>query len=197
MLVPEGGEAQLDGFEIEIHEPQLSKFARAWVMSEAAAEFWRFSVALYGKPGVAPACLVLQDQYGRDVNLALYCCWVGLSGRGTMSPETLSAADQEIAPWRQQVVEHLRAARRAIKQQARDGSDSLYAKAKAIELEAERLLQTRLAALAPAASLSLSPQERLQAAIANLTLYVGDAPADPLHAALRAMVETNLAASEP
>jgi uncharacterized protein (TIGR02444 family) len=165
-------------------------------MSEAAAaEFWRFSLALYGKPGVAPACLVLQDQYGRDVNLALYCCWVGLSGRGAMSPEALAAADQEIAPWRHNIVEHLRTARRAIKQQACDGSDSLYAKAKAIELEAERLLQTRLTARAPAANAAVSPQERLQAAIANLTLYVGDAPADPLHAALRAMVETDFAAS--
>src|SRR5579862_3782619 len=122
-------------------------------MSEtAAAEFWRFSLALYGKPGVAPACLVLQDKFDRDVNLALYCCWLGASGRGRLSPEALTAADAAVAPWRHEIVENFRAARRAIKEQAVAETEALYAKAKAVELEAERLLQARLAARAPAPS---------------------------------------------
>ena len=158
-------------------------------MSDAvAAEFWRFSLAVYGKPGVAPACLVLQDQFGRDINLALFCCWLGASGRGRLTRATLDAADRAVAPWRQEVVENFRAARQAIKQAAMPGSDNLYAKAKAVELEAERMLQTRLAELAPPADSSLPVKERVDAAIANLMLYVGDAPAEPIHAALQGLI---------
>jgi uncharacterized protein (TIGR02444 family) len=36
------------------------------------AAFWRFSLALYARPGVAAALLGLQDRAGRDVNLVLY-----------------------------------------------------------------------------------------------------------------------------
>src|SRR5665213_163755 len=50
----------------------------------AADSFWRFSQDFYALPGVAPACLALQDGHGRDVNLVLYGCWLGMSGRGAM-----------------------------------------------------------------------------------------------------------------
>ena len=192
VLVFQRGDALLDRFGVEVHEHGIiAKFGGDRVMSEAAAEFWRFSLAVYAQPGVAPACLVLQDEFGRDVNLALYCCWLGASGRGRLSRPALDAADRDIAPWRHQVVEHFRAARRAIKDAGAAGSESLYTKAKAIELEAERLLQSRLAERAPAADPSLSTQGRLDTAIANLTLYLGDAPADPIHAALRALAASN------
>jgi uncharacterized protein (TIGR02444 family) len=160
-------------------------------MSDIAAQFWRFSVAIYAKPGVAPACLVLQDQFGRDVNVALFCCWLGASGRGLLSRDTLDAADRAVAPWRHQVVEPLRGARRAIKAELADGNEALYAKAKAIELEAERALQRKLVEQAPPAVLELTATQRLEAALGNLALYLGDAPAEPIRAALRAMAKDN------
>lgn len=160
-------------------------------MSDAAAEFWRFSLALYARPGVAPACLVLQDQFGRDVNVALYGLWLGASGRGALSAATLADIDRKAAPWREQVVEKLRAARRAIKAQDAGESAALYAKAKAVELEAERMLQHRLAAQAPAADSSLPASQRLETALANLRLYIGTAPADPIASALRDFAAEN------
>ena len=160
-------------------------------MSDAAAEFWRFSLAIYARPGVAPACLVLQDRYDRDVNVALYCCWLGASGRGRLDRDALAAADRSVARWRRDVVENFRAARRAIKATATPESDSLYAKAKAVELEAERLLQQRLVACAPAVDAARTSAERLAAALANLALYVGDAPAAPIRDALTAMAESD------
>ena len=48
-----------------------------------AAALWRFSLTVYGRAGVPAACLALQDEGGRDVNLLLYCCWVGASGLDT------------------------------------------------------------------------------------------------------------------
>ncbi len=160
-------------------------------MSDAAAAFWRFSLAIYARPDVPPACLVLQDQHGRDVNLMLFGCWLGASGRGRLDRPALDAADRAVAGWRHDVVEHFRAARRAIKAAALPDSDSIYAKAKAIELEAERLLQRQLAERAPEVDVGLPTERRLADALANLALYVGDAPAAPIVAALKAMAETD------
>ena len=162
-------------------------------MSDAAAAFWRFSLAIYARPGVAPACLVLQDEHGRDVNLMLFCCWLGAGGRGRLDRAALDAADQSVTGWRRQVVEPLRAARRAIKAAALPESDGIYAKAKAVELEAERLLQRQLAERAPAENTSVPTERRLADALANLALYLGDAPAAPIADALREMAENDFA----
>jgi uncharacterized protein (TIGR02444 family) len=160
-------------------------------MSDAAAAFWRFSLAIYARPDIPPACLMLQDQHGLDVNLMLFCCWLGASGRGQLDRPALDAADRAVMGWRRDVVEHFRAARRAIKAAALPDSDSIYAKAKAVELEAERLLQRQLAERAPPENAGLSTEVHLADALANLALYVGDAPAAPIVAALKAMAETD------
>jgi len=162
-------------------------------MSHAAAAFWRFSLAVYARPGVAPACLVLQDEHGRDVNLMLFCCWLGASGRGVLERAGLEAADRAVTGWRHEVVEPLRAARRAIKAAGLSDSDSIYAKAKALELEAERLLQRQLADRAPTENVGLPTERRLDDALANLALYIGDAPAAPIAEALKEMAGTDFA----
>jgi uncharacterized protein (TIGR02444 family) len=160
-------------------------------MSDAAAAFWRFSLAIYARPDVPPACLVLQDQHDRDVNLMLFCCWLGASGRGRLDRVALEAADRAVAGWRHDVVEPFRAARRAIKAAALPDSESIYTKAKAVELEAERLVQRQLAERAPAESVSSPTDQRLADALENLALYIGDAPAAPIVAALKGMGATD------
>jgi uncharacterized protein (TIGR02444 family) len=153
-------------------------------MAEAGDAFWAFSLAFYGWPEVAAACLALQDRHGRDVNLVLYLCWVGLSGRGRLDAADLARADSAIAPWRRETIEKLRAARRALKGAA--GYDA----AKAAELAAEQVAQQRLAALAP------SPSPRSAAvcaadAAANLMVYLDDGArlaAAPLFTALASVV---------
>jgi uncharacterized protein (TIGR02444 family) len=155
-------------------------------MSGSGDEFWNFSLAFYGRPGVSPACLDLQDKHGCDVNLVLYACWIGLSGRGRLAQEDLARAAATNAPWRQGVIEKLRAARRAIKEQASDAAQ-FYATAKALELEAERLAQHRLAKLAPAAAVTESGARQADAA-ANLALYLESGPARGAAAAILAAV---------
>jgi uncharacterized protein (TIGR02444 family) len=158
-------------------------------MIEVAKEFWHFSLALYAEPGVGPACLELQDSHGCDVILALYCCWLGASGRGRLDAAAIAAADAALSPWRQGVIERLRDARRGIK--ALGGPETLYAKVKAVELEAERQAHDRLAALAPPPRAGLPPSERQGDAAANLSAYVGEAAlgkAAPLIAALADVV---------
>lgn len=144
-------------------------------MADAATEFWDFSLALYARPGVAPACLVLQDEHHKDVIIALFCCWVGASGRGRLDSAALAAAEAAALPWRTRVVEPLRRTRHALKGVA--GAEALYARMKEIELEAERSAQQRLVPLAPAPDPQATPAMRRAAARANLMLYAGSAAA--------------------
>jgi uncharacterized protein (TIGR02444 family) len=147
-------------------------------------EFWAFAVSFYARPGVSPACLELQDQHGKDVLIALFACWVGVSGRGRLDAAAIARAEAAARPWRQQVVEPLRRTRHALKGIA--GAETLYTRMKGIELEAERVAMTRLAPQAPAPDPRMPPASRAAAAKANLALYLADAAsaADPLIAAL-------------
>ncbi|MGH7072747.1 MAG: TIGR02444 family protein [Stellaceae bacterium] len=152
-------------------------------LPSAAGAFWRFSRRFYDRPGVAGACLNLQDREGRDVNLLLYAAWLGLSGRGPLSAADLARAEAALAPWRQEVIEKLRAARRRV----RDEPDAreLYAALKSVELMAERHQQNRLEALAPAAG-EIAAETRLADALANLRRYLGHDVPGAILAALTA-----------
>lgn len=70
--------------------------------------FWEFSIAYYRQPDVKACCLELQEDYGWDVNLLLFCCWA--SGAGYLlkagNIQALHAASEhwrntEILPVRQ------------------------------------------------------------------------------------------------
>jgi uncharacterized protein (TIGR02444 family) len=154
-------------------------------MPEPFDEFWRFALALYARPGVAPACLELQDRHGKDVLIALYGSWLGASGRGRLDAAALARAEEVARPWRQSVVEPLRRTRHALK--GIEGADELYSRMKKIELDAERLAMERLAPLAPAPDPGASAADRVTAARFNLALYAGEAAeaaAAPIAAAL-------------
>jgi uncharacterized protein (TIGR02444 family) len=111
--------------------------------------FWDFSVRHYGLPGVTDACLVLQDRYGLDVNLLLFCLWYG--GRhGEIDVSLLQAVTDFSRAWREQAVEPLRRVRRWIKlERDRLGPvperlERLRQQVKALELQAEQLQQDYL-----------------------------------------------------
>ncbi|MGU3539877.1 TIGR02444 family protein [Methylobacterium sp. A54F] len=131
--------------------------------------FWGFSLELYGRPGVAAACLALQDEAGADVNLVLYLLWCAVTGR-VLDEAAIATADARIAPWRAGVVESLRAVRRALKADPlrEFGSEAFRGRVKAVELEAERLVQDALFRDAPAPG---SPEGRSTVARDHLRLY--------------------------
>ncbi len=109
--------------------------------------FWDFSLAVYGREGVAQACVALQDRRGLDVNLLLFCCWAGSRGR-RLDPADLEGLDEAVRPWQDAVVRPLRGIRRWLKTQAAaPGAPAhrLREKIKADELQAEAVEQTLLA----------------------------------------------------
>lgn len=135
--------------------------------------FWRFSLAFYGRPGVAPACLRCQDEARADVNLVLFMLWQASFGV-RFDPAAVAALEARVAPWRLRVVEPLRAIRRHLKETPILPAGEAYRdRIKAVELEAERLLQEALFAAAPASVVSspLAPAEIAAMARDNLRSY--------------------------
>jgi uncharacterized protein (TIGR02444 family) len=152
---------------------------RSSLPGDPAAELWRFSLAVYGRPGVASACLALQDGPGLDVNLLLFCCWAGLRGH-RLSGRELGAAAAVADPWQREIVAPLRAIRRRLKQAPGlepAVSAAVYARAKALELAAEEAEQRLLAASVPFAPREAGDADQAACAAANLKLYAAAAAA--------------------
>ena len=124
-------------------------------MDFPAHDFWDFSLALYGRPGVAPACLALQERHGADVNALMFCVWLGASGRGPAPREPLEAAFAAIAPWHAQVVRTLRPLRQRLKFGFEPVDPEIVKRFRAriqkIEIDAEHIEQLALAASTAAA----------------------------------------------
>jgi uncharacterized protein (TIGR02444 family) len=141
--------------------------------------FWNFSLQIYGKPGVGPACIALQDGLGLDVNLLLFCCWHGRENRA-LSEEDLRRAIAAAVGWQREVVQPLRAVRRRLKTGVAPVSaaecEALRRKVNDLELEGERIAQATLEAL-PA-----PPAGRRPAIEANLALYLKAMGRDPARA---------------
>jgi uncharacterized protein (TIGR02444 family) len=140
---------------------------------------WKFSLAVYGAPGVSAACLELQERRGADVNVLLFAAFVGWSGRGRLDAAALGACDAAIAPWRAAAVTPLRAVRRALKSDlgavpATDAA-ALRQQIAAIEIAAEQLEQQALATrLSPVPS---PPSRNRHAdARANMETYLARLP---------------------
>ena len=133
-----------------------------------------FATRLYQRPGVAEACLRLQDRRGLDVPLLLAAAWQGRRDRRlTMAEWRELAAD--LGPWRQQVVEPLRGVRRTLRAAAatEPAVAELREQVRAAELAAEYRtlaeLERRLLPRGRAAS---------GAVVANLVAVAGEWGAD-------------------
>lgn len=146
---------------------------------EKPDSFWDFSVNTYGRPGVADACLSLQDRFGCDVNMLLYCCWFGRT-RGVLDEPAFSAALSFSQPWADEVVHPLRAARTWMKTTGCVLTEvpthhcmALREKIKAAELAAEHLQQNTLEELTPAPpTRTLDLETQLTNAALNLRRYL-------------------------
>lgn len=139
--------------------------------------FWNFSLELYAGEGVAEACLDLQDRRGCDVNVLLFCCWLGASGRPTLTAERLRTILAASEGWQSDVVKPLRAMRRRLKDKAWPSAlpetvDAVRRRVADAELAAEHAEQLTLAGLhSPPADRERSPEKRLRAAVGNLGVY--------------------------
>jgi uncharacterized protein (TIGR02444 family) len=121
--------------------------------SELEAESWAFALALYARPGVAQACLTLQDEADVDVMLLLMATFAAVRHRTSLTAEEIGALDEACRPWREQIVRKLRTIRTELKTGPRPGpsgeTEQLRSQVKALELEAEKLENKLLAECLP------------------------------------------------
>jgi uncharacterized protein (TIGR02444 family) len=135
--------------------------------------FWTFSLGYYRGAGVSEACLELQDNCGADVNVVLFLLWQA-SQRRSVAANDVKALAEKVRPWQVDVIGPIRSVRRRLKTDAplldKGAAELFRTKIKALELEAERLQQEAMQALA--ASLRSEPAETVEAAArANLAAY--------------------------
>ncbi len=139
--------------------------------------FWDYAIAVYRRDGVGAACLELQSRHGVDVNVLLFCCWLGASGRGALDGGRMERLVKTVAPWHDDVVRGLRAVRGALKggldTAPRDLSDGLRARIAATEIDAEHIehfmLVADVADLAPGSD--IDPVQGLSHGVANVGRY--------------------------
>lgn len=133
---------------------------------ETGSPFWRFSLATYRKPGVAEACLALQDGHGVDVNVLLFVMWLGTQGR-RLDGVAIQRVRDEAVGWARDVVVPLRLVRRSLKDAPplveAAAAQVFRTQVKRLELEAERLEQEALFGLA--ATLRVSDGTPAEAAV--------------------------------
>ncbi len=136
---------------------------------------WDFSLEVYARPGVEPACLALQEAHGADVNVLLAVIWHGARGL-RLSPAELDRLGGAVADWCERVVRPLRAVRRDMKAglgAPAPMADALRNRVKRLELDAEHLEQLLLAQLLPGGEeVDVSPDTALAAAAANARAYL-------------------------
>ena len=135
--------------------------------------FWRFSLRLYARDGVAPLCLALQDQHGIDVNVLFLLLFLAHHQR-QLTPAEVQKIDHAAAAWRTRAVQPLRALRRDLKNGVTGmdatATEALRSEIKRCELHAEHLQQEMLERAFPAASTGLASPAK-EAAAANIAAY--------------------------
>ena len=159
-------------------------------------QFWDWALSAYARPGVAPACLDLQDDHGQCTPYLLWAAWAAKSGRG-LDQGTLAKGADLARRWEPTFITPVRAVRRALKpafitpvravrralKPAFDGvaddlREALREQVKAVELAAEKTLMQSLEALALGApSGSVTVQQALEQATA---LWTPSAPKNSL-----------------
>jgi uncharacterized protein (TIGR02444 family) len=120
---------------------------------ELEAESWAFALAIYAKPGVADACLTLQNEMGVDAMLLLMTAFAAAQHRILLTPDEIREMDATCRPWREQIVRKLRTIRTELKAGPRqapgEATEPFRSKIKALELEAEKLQNRLLAECLP------------------------------------------------
>ena len=138
--------------------------------------FWDFSLRVYGSDGVPAACIALQERRGIDVNLLLFCAWIGESGRGVLAESDLEATLAATTAWNRDIVCGLRVVRNRLKGGIlpipTDRSDVLRKMILEIEVKSEHVEQIALAAaVTRLADPALAAERRCDDAVINVAAY--------------------------
>lgn len=167
--------------------------------SELESDSWAFAVDIYARPGVAEACLKLQNEAGVDVMMFLMVAYAAVRHRILLTPPEIRELEEACRPWREQIVRPIRAIRSGLKSgpspAPNDETEQFRATVKSIELAAERLQNQLLAErlpLRPAERDAVGPEHLRSVLCSVVTLFSdtrGGTPIAALPPPIEAIVE--------
>ena len=170
---------------------------------ELEAECWAFALALYARPGVAEACLNLQNEAGVDVMLLLTTTFAAIEHRLLLTPDEIRALNEACRLWREQIVWPLRTIRSGLKTGPQpapcDATEQFRSHVKALELAAEKLenkLLVECLPLRPPEKETVRP-EQLRTALENILSVFAEGRGAASKANLPSSIDTIVEAAIP
>ena len=167
--------------------------------SELEAASWAFAVDIYARPGVAEACLKLQNEAGVDVMMFLMAAYAAVRHRILLTPPEIRKLEEACRPWREQIVRPIRAIRSKLKSgplpAPNSETEQFRSQVKSIELAAERLQNHLLAdrlPLRPAERDAVAPEDLRSVLCSVVALFLetrGGKPIADLLPSIDAIVE--------
>ncbi|MBC6439668.1 MAG: TIGR02444 family protein [Rhodospirillales bacterium] len=107
--------------------------------------FWTYTMGVYGRDGVQPSVIHLQDARDADVNLLLYAMWTANLGLPAFDSTHVAFLASRVRAWREAAIEPLRAVRTGMRDGVvhvpEDEAEGLRKQILKLEIEAERIEQ--------------------------------------------------------
>jgi uncharacterized protein (TIGR02444 family) len=160
------------------------------------AESWAFALAIYARPGVADACLTLQNEAGVDVMLLLTTTFAAVKHRVLLTAHEIRALDEACRPWREQIVRPLRTIRSGLKKGPQpapgNATEPFRSQVKALELAAEKLenkLLVECLPLGPPEKETVRP-EQLRTVLKNVVSFFAEKNGTTAKASLALSIDT-------
>lgn len=137
-------------------------------------EFWRYSLKVYGNTNVRDLCLSLQNRFGININLILFCCWFSTTGRGPIAEKYMRQLLNELKPWHQGITEGLRELRHRLSNfHQQTWAETLRKEILADELTAEQIEQLLIITALPGVIIKhRSQSQKINDCICNFHTYI-------------------------
>lgn len=139
------------------------------------SNLWIYTTQLWAFPEVESICLELQNIYDADVNILLYCCWIG-DKKLSMNEDDMQVLLDTVTPW-QTMIKPLRDSRKMMQQQLiampSHLVDQTINNMNQMELNAEHMAQLALEKAYSANK--ITPQDgtsAIECSIFNINLYL-------------------------
>ncbi len=163
-----------------------------------------FALKVYGTAGVPPACLLLQERFGLDVNVLLFAAFLGAVRGEALAPADLDTVAATVGDWHREVVRPLRAVRQRLKTgpapAPSEATGTLRGKLQKLEIEAELVELFELGHLAArlgAPAATGAPEARALAALAVVASSSAHRPLKDDERAALAIIAAAAAAVSP
>jgi len=139
------------------------------------SNLWSYTTQLWSLPEVEPICLELQNIYDTDVNILLYCCWIG-DKTLNMSEDDMQVLLDTVKPW-QTMIRPLRDSRKMMQQQLiampSHLVDQTISNMNQMELNAEHMAQLALEKVYNTNKITPNKgASRIECSFYNVSLYL-------------------------